>query len=283
MMSGILGAALPRDVAPERALRQERLLVSDSVAVRCLKRPMPGSGPEIVALERVEIAVAPWRWEFAYARADEITRHFAARRRERPALWNGRVLLVNHFAVADGVLRGTSFETDYASFLAWRDWGRPDASVCNVFAATALQAADGAYLVGRMAPFTSIAGQWLFPCGTPDPKDVRTGMLDLPGSARRELLEETGLDIGMMRADAGWTMVRDNGFVALVKRVVAAVGADDLRARIVRYLASEVQPEFSDIRILRSMADVDGDMPRFLRAYLAAVWSRQLSAMPTPG
>jgi 8-oxo-dGTP pyrophosphatase MutT (NUDIX family) len=180
-------------------------------------------------------------------------------------------------------LRGASFETDYANFLAWRDWGCPDASVCNVFAATALQAADGAYLVGRMAPFTSIAGQWLFPCGTPDPKDVRTGMLDLPGSVRRELLEETGLDIGMMRAEAGWTMVRDNGFVALIKRVVAAVGADDLRARIMRYLASEVQPEFSDIRILRSMADVDGDMPRFVRAYLAAVWSRQLSAMPTPG
>ena len=64
---------------------------------------------------------------------------------------------------------------------------------------------------------------------------------------------------------------------------VAAEGADDLRARIMRYLASEAQPEFSDIRILRSMADVDGGMPVFLRAYLAAAWSRQLSAVPAPG
>jgi hypothetical protein len=56
-----------------------------------------------------------------------------------------------------------------------------------------------------------------------------------------------------------------------------------LRARIMRYLASEAQPEFSDIRILRSMADVDGGMPVFLRAYLAAAWSRQLSAVPAPG
>ena len=244
---------------------------------------MPGSGPEIAALERVEIAVVPWRWEFAHERADEIARHFAARQRERPALWNGRVLLVNRFTVANGVLHGASFETDYASFLAWRDWGFPDGGVCNVFAAAALQAADGAYLVGRMAPFTSIAGRWLFPCGTPDPKDVSAGMLDLPGSARRELLEETGLDIGTMQAEAGWTMVRDNGFVALIKRVVAAAGADDLRARIMGYLASEAQPEFSDIRILRSIADIDHDTPRFLRAYLAAAWSRQLSAMPAPG
>jgi len=234
---------------------------------------MPCSGPEIVAVERVEIAVAPWRWDFAHARADDITRHFAARQRERPALWNGRVLLLHRFTVENGVLRGSSFETDYASFLAWRDWGCPDAGVFNVFAAAALQAADAAHLVGRMAPFTSIAGQWLFPCGTPDPEDVNAGMLDLAGSARRELFEETGLDIGTMQAEAGWTLVRDNGFVALIKRVIASESAEDLRARILRYLAGQAQPEFSEIRILRGIADVDVDMPRFLRAYLAAAWS----------
>jgi 8-oxo-dGTP pyrophosphatase MutT (NUDIX family) len=231
------------------------------------------SGPEIVALERVGIAVVPWRWEFAYARADDIARHFAARQRERPALWNGRVLLLHRFAVENGVLRGSSFETDYASFLAWRDWGFPDAGVFNVFAAAALQAADGAYLVGRMASFTSAAGQWLFPCGTPDPEDINAGMLDLAGSARRELFEETGLDIGTMQAEAGWILVRDGGFVALIKHVTASESAEDLRTRIVRYLAGEPQPEFSEIRILRGIADVDMDMPRFLRAYLAAAWA----------
>jgi 8-oxo-dGTP pyrophosphatase MutT (NUDIX family) len=179
------------------------------------------------------------------------------------------------FAIESGVLRGSSFETDYASFLAWRDWGCPDAGVFNVFAAAALQAADGAYLVGRMAPFTSSAGQWLFPCGSPDPKDVSAGTLDLAGSARRELFEETGLDIGAMQAETGWTMVRDNGFVALIKRVIASESAEDLRTRIVRHLAGEAQPEFSEIRILRGIADVDKDMPPFLRAYLAAAWSRR--------
>jgi 8-oxo-dGTP pyrophosphatase MutT (NUDIX family) len=233
---------------------------------------MPCSGPEIVAIERVEIAVAPWRWDFAHARSDDIARHFAARQREQPALWNGRVLLGHRLALENGVLRGASFETDYANFLAWRDWGCPDAGVFNVFAAAALQAADGAYLVGRMAPSTSIAGQWLFPCGTPDPKDVSAGMLDLAGSARRELFEETGLDIGTMQVQPGWTSVRDSGFVALIRRVTASESAEDLRARIMRHLANEAQPEFSEIRILRGVVDIDVDMPRFLRAYLAAVW-----------
>jgi 8-oxo-dGTP pyrophosphatase MutT (NUDIX family) len=234
---------------------------------------MPCSGPEIVALERVEIAVTPWRWEFAHARADDIARHFAARRHERPALWNGRVLLLHRFAIENGVLRGSSFETDYASFLAWRDWGCPDVGVFNVFAAAALQAADGAYLVGRMAPSTSIAGKWLFPCGTPDPDDVNAGMLDLADSARRELFEETGLELGTMQAETGWTLVRDGGFVALIKRVIASESAEDLRARIVAHLAKEPQPEFSEIRILNGLADIDADMPRFLHSYLAAAWS----------
>jgi hypothetical protein len=155
---------------------------------------------EIVELDHVEIAVAPWRWEFAQERREEIDRHFAARQHKQPALWNGRVLLLNRYTIDERVLRGASFETDYASFLAWRDWDLPDAGVANVFAAAALRSADEAYLVGRMAPSTSVAGQWLCPCGTPDPKDVSAaGMLDLTGSVGRELFEETGLDIGTLR------------------------------------------------------------------------------------
>jgi NUDIX domain len=227
---------------------------------------------EIIALDRVEVVVESWRWDFAHERAEDIARHFAARQRQQPALWNGRVLLLHRFTVENGVLRGSSFETDYASFLAWRDWGCADAGVFNVFAAAALQAADGAYLVGRMAPSTSVAGQWLFPCGTPDPKDVGAGMLDLAGSVRRELLEETGLALGSLHAEPGWTLVRDGGFLALIKRVAARESAESLRERIVRHLASEAQPEFSEIRILRGTADVEADTPRFLRAYLAAAW-----------
>jgi hypothetical protein len=52
-------------------------------------RAMPCSGTEIVALERVEIAVVPWRWDFAHARADDIARHFAARQREDAGVHNG--------------------------------------------------------------------------------------------------------------------------------------------------------------------------------------------------
>jgi 8-oxo-dGTP pyrophosphatase MutT (NUDIX family) len=230
--------------------------------------------PQIIELDRAEIAVAPWRWEFAQARRAEIDRHFAARRREQPALWNGRVLLLNHYTIEQRVLRGTSFETDYANFLAWRDWDCCDGSVFNIFSAAALRSADGAYLVGRMAPSTSIAGQWLFPCGTPDPKDIdAAGMLDLAGSAGRELFEETGLDIGAFKAAPGWTLVRDGGFIGLMKSLLADESSEALRARILGHLANEAQPEFSDIRFLRGPMDFEDAVPRFLTTYLMSAWS----------
>ncbi len=228
---------------------------------------------QIIELDRVEITVERWQWEFAIRQRMEIDQHFARRQRERPTIWNGRVFLLNRYEISAGVLQGSSFETDYASFLAWYDWGFRDAGVFNVFAAAALRAADGAYLVGEMAQSTAAAGQIYFPSGTPDREDVGAeGALDLAGSVGRELLEETGLDIGALAAEPGWTLVRDSGFVALMKRLTACQNAAELRSRIMHHLANEAQPEFSDIRIVRGRADLDARMPRFVIAYLEAMW-----------
>jgi hypothetical protein len=46
-----------------------------------------------VAIDRLELGIAPHRWPFAEAWRDEIDAHFAARCRAVPNLWNGRVLL----------------------------------------------------------------------------------------------------------------------------------------------------------------------------------------------
>ena len=171
------------------------------------------------------------------------------------------------------MLRGACFETDYASFLAWRDWDLPDAGVFNVFAAAALQAADGAYLLGEMAPSTAAAGQLYFPCGTPDPEDITAGgTLDLAGSLARELLEETGIDIATLDAAPGWCLVRDRGYFALMKRLTARQSAEELRFRIMRHLASGPQPELSDVRIVRGRAEFDPRMPPFIVAFLEQAW-----------
>ncbi|MFX5960907.1 hypothetical protein ABTE72_19340, partial [Acinetobacter baumannii] len=74
------------------------------------------------------------------------------------------------------------FDVDFASFLAWRDWGFPDRDVFNGFGMGALRAADGAFVLGEMGGHTATAGRVYFPSGTPDLDDVRDGRLDIPAS-----------------------------------------------------------------------------------------------------
>jgi 8-oxo-dGTP pyrophosphatase MutT (NUDIX family) len=228
---------------------------------------------EIVPVERVEITVAPWQWEFAVKRRAEIEAHFAARQERQPALWNGRVLLLRDYRIENGLLSGSSFETDFASFVAWRDWDFPDRDVFNVFAMAAVRGADGGYLLGEMADHTASAGFLYFPCGTPDPKDVTDGMLDLGGSAARELFEETGIDITKLSAWPGWSLVREQNFIALIKSFASAEQAQDLRARVMRYLASGAHPELSDIRIVRDRGDLTAQIPGFVITFLESIWS----------
>lgn len=228
---------------------------------------------EIAALDATEIRLEPWSWPFTVERREQIAAHFAALQRVRSGIWNGRILLLRSFAIEAGVLRGTCFETDFASFCAWRDWGFPDASICNVFSAAALRSADGAFLLGEMAASTANAGRIYFPCGTPEPADVdAAGYLDLAGSVSRELLEETGLAIGELKSAPGWTMVRNRCYLALLRRVTSPLGAAELRARIIDHLAREQRPEFADIHIVRSPADFEQNMPPFVVEFIKSIW-----------
>ena len=222
----------------------------------------------IVALDRVAFAFSPREWPFALARRAEIAAHFAARQAQAPAIWNGRVLLAHEWSLAARSLRGTFFETDFASFMAWRDWGFPDPGVTNCFAMGALRSFDGAFLLGVMGPHTANAGKIYFPAGTPDPHDIVGETVDLVGNVAREVAEETGLTGADFDAAAGLECGLDGRRIALMRVLQARAPAAELRERILAHLAREQRPELSDIRIVRSRADFDPMMPAFVMAYL---------------
>ncbi len=229
----------------------------------------PPLNVSIAHTDRLELAFAPKDWAFAAARRAEIDTWFAAQQRENPALWNGGVLLLYEHALADGVFRGRYLETDFASFTAWRHWGRPAAAVCDCFGAAAILATDGAFLLGVMGPHTANSGRIYFPCGTPDPDDIVDGTVDLDLSVRRELKEETGLAVGEFTPDPGWTTVFAGGLIAHIKVLRSDQSAEVLRARVLAHFTRERQPELSDIRIVRSAADFDPAMPHFVTGFLA--------------
>jgi 8-oxo-dGTP pyrophosphatase MutT (NUDIX family) len=224
--------------------------------------------PSISHIDRLDLSFAPKPWDFAVECRDEIDAFFAALRRDKPSIWNGRVLLLHQHAMKDGVLHGEYLETDYASFAAWRQWDRPAAKVHDCFSAAAILAADGAFLLGVMGPHTFNGGKIYFPCGTPDPKDIVGDKVDLELSVRRELHEETGLSVAEFASEPGWTMITDGPLIAQIKVLRSGEDSVALRKRVLLHLASEQRPELADVRIIRNHKDLDPAMPRFVTAFL---------------
>ena len=224
--------------------------------------------PIIHRVTTLDLAVRPGMWPFAEERRAEIAAHFAAKQRERPKIWNGRILLGRNPVFAGGNLAATYFETDFASFLAWRDWGFPDAAVFNGFGMGALLASDGAFVMGEMAPHTANAGRIYFPSGTPDLEDVRDGALDIPGSVVREIAEETGLTADDYAAEADWHCVVSGRAIAMIRILNLDMPGDQARARIEANLAREAEPELSAIHLVRDTGDLRPSMPRFVTAFV---------------
>jgi 8-oxo-dGTP pyrophosphatase MutT (NUDIX family) len=226
----------------------------------------------VVRVERLELAFAPRPWPWADRHRAEIDAHFTALRRDNPTLWNGRVLLMHSHALAGAVFRGAYLETDYASLLAWRDWRFPDRDMRNSYSLAAVKSADGGFLLGVMNAHTANAGHIYFPCGTPDPSDVIGGGVDLDASLRRELAEETGLDAGEFEPEPGWYTVFAGARIAQIKVLHARDTAAALRERAIDHLRREQRPELADIRVVRSLADLDPAMPKFVTAFLRNWW-----------
>jgi hypothetical protein len=115
------------------------------------------SAVHIVEVAEPDLAFEPRPWQFAQTRAEAVATRWARLRREKPEVYNGRVLLMRRWALAPRInggfkLEGDYFEVDYADFVAWRTIGDSIEPVFNCLTMAALRRADGAFLLGEKAP-----------------------------------------------------------------------------------------------------------------------------------
>jgi 8-oxo-dGTP pyrophosphatase MutT (NUDIX family) len=226
------------------------------------------SDPVIHRVATLALTFEPFAWPFARERRVEIDAHFAEKRREKPRMWNGRVLLGRRASLAGDRLSGSYFETDFASFLAWRDWGFPDRNVFNGFGLGALRCADGAFVMGRMSAHTANDGRVYFPAGTPDPSDIVGRGVDIAVSVAREVEEETGLTPADYRAEAHWDCILSDVSIAMIRTLHVDASGEALKARIEANLARQAHPELAAIHLVRALSDLTADMPRFVTAFV---------------
>src|SRR3984885_7841526 len=186
--------------------------------------------PVIHRVATLDLSLQPRSWRFAEERRADIDAHFANLRVAKPQLWNGRILLGRNPVFAGSRFSAGYFETDFASFLAWRDWSFPDPEGFNGFGMGALRCADGAFVLGEMGQHTANAGCIYFPSGTPYLDDIRDGAVDIPASVGREVEEETGLTAADYRAGAHWDCVVSGAAVAMIRILEVEMPGEALRA-----------------------------------------------------
>ncbi|MFM2422126.1 MAG: hypothetical protein RL291_656 [Pseudomonadota bacterium] len=233
---------------------------------------------DVVALRAIDAVFDDMVVPLERERAEEIAAHWAELQAKNPHLWNGRVLVQHAWEIVGGVYRARYAAINFATMLAWRDKGFPGPPMRNGFAAAALRARDGAFLMGLMAETTANAGRWHFPAGTPDLQDVTAdGRVDLAASLVRELREETGLEATEVVIDPRWYAVEAGPRVAFLRIVDLPLDADAARALILSRLPSLAEQELADIVIVRTRADVDRQRsPPFFAAFLDAALEGRL-------
>jgi 8-oxo-dGTP pyrophosphatase MutT (NUDIX family) len=232
----------------------------------------------LLSVRQISARLVSHDWSFVARHAADIAGYWRQRTAEKPAMFNGKVLMQCNGHVAGDSFHAEYFQLDYASMVAWHAMGCPQTDgfhIRNGFALGALRSRDGAHLMGVMGQHTHNAGKVYFPGGTPDDSDVKPdGTVDLAGSVLRELEEETGLSPHDVGVGDTWQVAPARERVAFLRDIFIDLPAVEARALIRDRLSRQAEPEFDDIVIVRSAADIDAArMPLFMQIFLAQAFT----------
>lgn len=180
-----------------------------------------------------------------------------------PRLFNGQMVFQRKLSFEAGHIEGRAHMIPFAAFLHWRRTGR-GAGGHHLFAIPMILSADGAVMAIRMAETTANPGRVYSPAGSLDGQDVRDGFCDLDGNMRRETKEETGLDLGDMQVDPICRAVHIANSVAIFRLFRSVLSEAELRVRVADHIATDPEPEISEIIGIRSPDPAAHDYPPFM-------------------
>ena len=203
----------------------------------------------IVPLASCALRLDPAPHALETAAGAEIDANWVAEKQARPAIHDGKVALFSRLSWDGAALAGTCHIVRYATFLYWRGGGRR-AMARHLYAHAVLAAADGPLVAVRMGGHTVNAGRVYFAAGSLETVDFRDGFADLDANMRREVMEETGLDLAGAHADPSLhALALDSGTVVL-RRYVSPLPAAEIVARVAAHVAAEAEPEIEGAVII---------------------------------
>lgn len=222
--------------------------------------------PSVLKLNEPRLRLGEGGLSFERDNRAAIDAHFEAVRAARPSIWNGPFFLFEDVRLEGATLTGTARRTDFATFLYWRDHGRPD-GVTHITGTSLPVLADGGLLAVRMAAHTLNGGAVYFPAGSLEEADLADGTFDLTSSIARELAEETGLDFDVSSAEDVYTAAFDRGAYHIARRNRLEADFATCVERLGRHQAETGDDEIETAVAIRA----EGEGLAMLRPYARAL------------
>lgn len=214
----------------------------------------------ILPVDEIDVRLDPSPHPFQAGRESAIAANWQREVAEKPALFEGTVVLLSELGIDGGRLFGRCHAVRYSTFLYWRK-DRVSTAV-HAFAHPMLVSRDNALIAIRMGSHTVNAGRVYFAAGSFEPEDFPGGVVDPHANMVREVGEETGLDISTVRrGQRHYALATERGTV-IFRRYFLDEEAGALAARIRDFVAAENHPEIDGPVLIRSRDDLPaGLMP----------------------
>lgn len=169
----------------------------------------------------------------------------------KPALFDGRMILQRRIGLGEDGLFSEGHVIPFSTFLWWRKQPERHGGL-HVYAYPVLESSDGALIAIRMGEHTANAGMVYFACGSFEPEDVADGFCDPERNMRREVLEETGIDLKDATVTPGYYVAHFHRAVTLFRLFRFELTADEMIARIERHMQIAEDKEIAGPVAIRS-------------------------------
>lgn len=139
----------------------------------------------------------------------------------------------------------------FSTFMWWRKQADRSGGF-HLFGYPVIASSDGALVAIRMGAHTANPGQVYFAAGSLDEHDIVDGFSDIAANMRREVGEETGLDLDLATTDGGYYGVHQNSTITLFRIFRFTLTADEIVAAIERHMLDDEDQEIAGAVVIRS-------------------------------
>lgn len=198
-----------------------------------------------------KLDILPGTHPLVAAEEAAIRENWAKETAANPALFDGRMVFQHRLSLSEEGISGEGYVIPFSAFMWWRRQPQRRGGL-HLFAYPVLESSDGALVAIRMGAHTANPGQVYFAAGSLEPEDIVNDRCDLDANMRREVHEETGLDLADSIAGQGLFATHNRRTVTLLRLFRFDMTADEMIERIESHMLVAEDKEIAGAVAIRS-------------------------------